>query len=265
MKGFAITFTIILISFSALNAASKHFNGYSFEATITGDCGIYHEKCNRAANTIYVHEGQEYSIVIRNPLPVRVAVAVTIDGLNVIDGKRTPPRLARKWIVEPYASLTLRGWQTGKESLRRFVFTNQSKSYAQWKERRDQKEYTQNLGLIGVAWFWNSEELRSALNPPITYMDHEFSESKRSAGCSPAPSAPQLQSLPRCKEESGKAGTGMGRKEHNSVTEVAFQYNTGMYAGDDVLVIRYEFGIKHHEPSPFLNDNDFAPDMYSRF
>ena len=38
---------------------------------------------------VEVVAGSEYELRLTNPLPGRVAVAVSVDGLNVIDGRRT--------------------------------------------------------------------------------------------------------------------------------------------------------------------------------
>ena len=39
-------------------------------------------------------KGKKYSIRLRNPLGVRVAVALSVDGLNTIDARHTDPRPA---------------------------------------------------------------------------------------------------------------------------------------------------------------------------
>src|SRR2546423_157843 len=48
---------------------------------------------------VEVIAGSEYELRLTNPLPGRVAVAVSVDGLNVIDGRRTGAREASKWVV----------------------------------------------------------------------------------------------------------------------------------------------------------------------
>ena len=192
---------------------------------------------------------------------MRAAVAVSIDGLNTIDGKRSKPSKGAKWIIEPYSSITIDGWQTSISSLRRFVFTSQRRSYASWKEKRDRKNYVKNLGVIGIAWFWNSSELAEALRPSYSCIEDESRVDKcesaegsgRRAMKSRAPGAPAKR----------KAGTGMGRRQKNRVTRVRFDYDAGMYRSADVLKIFYEFGCSEPEPQPFDEDNScgFAPEM----
>ena len=42
-------------------------------------------------------KGKEYAIRLHNPYPVRVAVALSVDGLNTIDARETTAAGARKW------------------------------------------------------------------------------------------------------------------------------------------------------------------------
>jgi hypothetical protein len=255
LSGFCAMFLAV-----SANAAHTRFKGHSFEAYVVTDNYSHFPEIKRKGKTwLQVNEGDEYSIVINNPLPVRVAVAVTIDGLNTIDGKRTTPKKAQKWIIRPHSSITLRGWQTGQSSLRRFYFTNQGDSYAQWKGERDRKNYTRNLGVIGVAYFWNRAELKAALRPPKPFAekDSEYSSRPRSKK---APSAREEAQAPA----ESRAGTGMGDREHHNVREVEFHFDTGMYRSRNVLAIYYEFAQYAPQPQPFIkeySENEYAPEM----
>ena len=75
-------------------------------------------------------EGMEYELRLTNPLPRRVAVAVSVDGLNVIDARHTAVWDASKWVIHPHGTLTLSGWQVGPERARRFYFTTERDAYA---------------------------------------------------------------------------------------------------------------------------------------
>ena len=46
-------------------------------------------------------KGREYAIRLRNPFPVRVAIALSVDGLNTIDARHTDAADARKWVLDP--------------------------------------------------------------------------------------------------------------------------------------------------------------------
>ena len=84
----------------------------------------------RGRSYVEATEGAEYELRIRNPLPYRVAVALSVDGLNTIDARRTSSWDASKWVIEPYGTLRVGGWQMSSSRSRRFYFTSERDSYA---------------------------------------------------------------------------------------------------------------------------------------
>ncbi len=139
------------------------------------------------SGTTYVEalKGREYAIRITNPLGVRVGVALSVDGLNTIDARHTEARLAPKWILDPYESVVISGWQTSSQHARRFFFTTEERSYGAWLGK------TENLGIISAAFF--RERIRPVQMPRIE-----------------RPAAPQrAESEPARKEEvqAGAAGS----------------------------------------------------------
>ncbi len=100
-------------------------------------------------NRTYVEalEEREYSLRLTNRTARRVAVALSVDGLNSIDAKSTTAGKASKWIVGPWETITLQGWQIGAGDARRFFFTTEEKSYGAWLGK------TRNLGVISAAVF----------------------------------------------------------------------------------------------------------------
>jgi hypothetical protein len=101
------------------------------------------------SGTTYVEalKGREYAVRLTNRTGERVAVALAVDGLNSIDARHTSSQDARKWILAPWETVTLSGWQTGSGTARRFVFTSEPKSYGAWLGR------TNDLGVISAAFF----------------------------------------------------------------------------------------------------------------
>jgi len=91
--------------------------------------------------------GREYAIRLRNPYGVRVAVALSVDGLNTIDARQTTAVDARKWVIGPYETITISGWQTSQTDARRFEFTTEARSYGQALGK------TANLGVISAVFF----------------------------------------------------------------------------------------------------------------
>jgi hypothetical protein len=74
--------------------------------------------------------GADYELRVTNPLTVRVAVALSVDGLNTIDARQSEPWDASKWLIRPHQTLTVSGWQVSTEYARRFYFTTERDSYA---------------------------------------------------------------------------------------------------------------------------------------
>jgi hypothetical protein len=114
-----------------------------------------------ARGTIYVEarRGAEYSVRLHNVSDRRVAVALAVDGLNAIDAKSDSARRASKWVLDPWQTVTIDGWQTSSSSARRFYFTTEEDSYGAWLGR------TANLGVIEAVVF--REKLRRPEPSPV--------------------------------------------------------------------------------------------------
>ena len=102
----------------ALGAATR---GFSLQVVLDGSARPeYH-----ARGAVYVEAVRDRAYVLRitNPLPVRVAVALAVDGLDTIDARHGDARSAAKWVLGPYESVEFPGWQVNGSNARRFVFT----------------------------------------------------------------------------------------------------------------------------------------------
>ena len=91
--------------------------------------------------------GKSFVLRLHNPMAERVAVALSVDGLNVLDAKRTTAAGAAKWILAPGQTLEIPGWQVSGETSRRFFFTDTARSYAKWIGD------TRNVGTIEAVFF----------------------------------------------------------------------------------------------------------------
>jgi hypothetical protein len=120
-------------------------NRYSMEILVDGI--PLRELAARGTTYVEAIEGKEYSIRLRNHTGERIAVALSVDGLNTIDAKTGSARSASKWILGPYQTLTLNGWQTSGATARRFFFTSERRSYGAWLGKTD------NLGVVSAAVF----------------------------------------------------------------------------------------------------------------
>jgi hypothetical protein len=167
--------------------------------------------------------GREYQIRLRNPYAVRVAVALSVDGLNTIDARHTTAASARKWVLEPYQEITLSGWQVSTTEARRFEFTTEGKSYG------DALGMTDNLGVISAVYF--KERVRQHVAElPAPRDDRAKAQS--------APSVERQSSAAESAQDEEYAATGMGRRTGHAVTQVRMDLED---KPAHAVNVRYEF------------------------
>ena len=193
-----------------------------------------------AHGTRYVEAiaGKDYAIRLHNPLPVRVAVALSVDGLNTIDARHTSAEGARKWVLDPYETVTIRGWQTSMEQARRFFFTSEERSYATWMGTPE------NLGVISAVFFRERvadvAPLGTAERPRSPSPDSGQEEGRARSDAPAAQSAPPGAAA----EASGRrsrdeyAATGIGRRTDHRVQQVHIDLEDHPAATLDLL---YEY------------------------
>jgi hypothetical protein len=217
-----------------------------------------------ARGTTYVEasKGREFAIRLRNRTGARIAVALSVDGLNSIDARTTTARDARKWILDPYETVTISGWQTGSRTARRFFFTTEERSYGAWLGR------TGNLGVIAAAVF--REKV-----PELSTWAGVASPRNRPAGAVPSPARSEAAEKRAVADES--AATGIGRETSHPVVEVEFAAEEAPCA---VLQVRYEYHdaltrlgvlppraqldepLTRRERARGFEESGFAPDPY---
>ncbi len=183
---------------------------------------------------VEARKGREYAIRLRNPYPVRVAVALSVDGLNSIDARETTAMDARKWVLGPYETVTISGWQTSQLEARHFEFTTEARSYGQALGK------TANLGVIAAVFF--KERV-----PEVSRETANTDRSRPLQGPTQAPMAAPMPS-PRAEQQSAAgaarkaddefAATGMGRRTDHAVTQVWLNLED---SPAHTVNIRYEF------------------------
>jgi hypothetical protein len=197
-----------------------------------------------ARGRVYVEaiEGEEYALRLSNPLPVRVAVALSVDGLNTIDARRTTARDASKWVIPPYGSITVSGWQMSSTRARRFYFTNERDSYANKIGRAT------DLGMITAVFFRERRE-RTEIVPSPRPLESQTREDERGDAKRSAPdNAPSASANSGGASNRGRiiapdkdadyAATGIGRSVNNDVWRVEMDLESQPAAD---VTIRYEF------------------------
>ena len=174
---------------------------------------------------VEARKGREYAIRLRNPYPVRVAVALSVDGLNTIDARETTASEARKWVLGPYETVTISGWQTSQLEARRFEFTTEERSYGQALGK------TANLGVISAVFF--KERV------PAIVQDRSKDESARQRPAAPSAARAQEAASAEAKRADNEfAATGMGRPTDHAVTQVWLNLEN---TPAQTVNIRYEF------------------------
>lgn len=231
-----------------------------------------------ARGRVYVEarDGAEYVLRLNNPLPVRVAVALSVDGLNTIDARRTTARDASKWVIPPYGSITVSGWQMSSNRARRFYFTGERESYANRIGRPS------DMGVITAVFFRERRERAEIVPPPRPLesqpRDNRGSEKRSAQGNAPSARAGSGSAggrvvAPAVDDE--YAATGIGRSMNTDVWRVEMELEQNPAAE---VTIRYEFrealvrlGVwprPHPQPDPLrrrerargFEDRSFCPE-----
>ena len=208
--------------------------------------------------------GRHYAVALRNTTGQRIGVLISVDGLNVVNGQRSSqsPDEAM-YVLGPWECTTIRGWRTSLDDIRRFVFVDEQRSYA---ERTGQANG--DMGWIRVTafreqrpWWYESprrveldrrdrDDLRSNAQAPRP------EDAPRAAAPAPArddAAGPLANSQPRAERKSEGAlekegslggaresypGTGWGDRRSDHVREVEF---TAERCATDRIVLRYEY------------------------
>lgn len=218
----AATFALVAVPLAVMSASPSTRAVGAVDILVDGSPQPQYAHAGRSY--VEARKGREYAIRLRNPYPVRVAVALSVDGLNTIDARETTAAAARKWVIGPYETMVISGWQTSQTVARQFEFTTEDKSYGQALGK------TANLGMISAVFF--KERVVSYLQEP----------SKDQARRQPAPSTSAAESAAGARDDSRAkeeyAATGMGRRTGHAVEQVWLDLED---SPSHAVNIRYEF------------------------
>lgn len=196
-------------------------------------------------------KGRNYSLAVRNNTGRRVGVLIAVDGLNVVNGEQT--RLSHDepmYVLDPWEESVIAGWRTSMHEVRKFVFVDEERSYA---ERTGQAN--QDMGWIRVMSFRE--------NSPVAIWDRFRNKERNEAGRlddapsvdrsregakkSSPPMAPESNMAPQSegraqlegsRDESGNPGTGWGQSQSDPVRRTEFRAER---RATDQIVMRYEY------------------------
>ena len=209
----AVVSAIFIVTAAAQKPGERVTKPYqSFEVEVLVDGRTLPTYYERGRSYVEAPKDAEYEVRLRNSSPDRVAVALAVDGLNTIDARRTSAWNASKWVIEPYQTITISGWQVSSERARRFYFTDERDSYAA------KLGQAADLGVISAVFF---RERRRVV--PITRDQDRVEE---------APSAMGSRSKER------NAATGIGRSVHHDVSWIDMDLDSRPAAE---VTIRYEY------------------------
>lgn len=189
----------------------------NFEMDVLVDGRPLTEYYARGRTYVEALKGAEYELRLRNSSPDRVAVALSVDGLNTIDAKHTSAWNASKWVIEPYQTITISGWQMSSERARRFYFTNERDSYGA------KLGQIANLGVISAVFYRERRHVRPVTQATPTHRDEAQSSAPKSRAAAP---------------EEDYAATGIGRNVRHDVRWVDMDLDSSAAAE---VTIRYEF------------------------
>ena len=240
----------------------------SFEMDVLVNGRPVAEYYARGRTYVEAVDGAEYELRLRNLSSDRVAVALSVDGLNTIDARHTSAWNASKWVIEPYQTITISGWQMSSERARRFYFTNERDSYGA------KLGPTANLGVISAVFFRERRRITPVTPPKPIYRDRDSSEqsarpqetpSSKSSGTGTARDNRAIAPVP----DEEYAATGIGRSVRHDVRWVNMDLESNAAAE---VTVRYEYysallrlGVvpRPREPYPLYRREDsrgFSPE-----
>ena len=177
-------------------------------------------------------DGERYRIRVTNHNSERVGIVISVDGLNIISGKKSYNRHDESmYILYSGQTCDFSGWRSSMSSEQRFYFTDSYDSYA------SRMGDVSNLGKIKIAIFREKRHYKPFISlrknkKPGSVMD-EASSFKRSA----------------------RPGTGYGEGTYSPAQKTEFDSER-----NPSQLINYEYVWEHHAHyhQPKYRKNEFA-------
>jgi len=229
-----------------------------------------HEIAARGTTYIEAVRHAEYALRLTNRTGRRMAVALSVDGLNTIDAKTGSAKNASKWVLDPWGSVTVEGWQIDPDAARKFFFTSEDKSYGAWLGE------TTNLGVIEAVAY--RELAPPPPRQPVLERQKRDADRRGSSGSAAPNAAGKAQPSPHEAEglSDELAATGIGRRIDNPVRRVHLRLESSPASH---LRLRYEYreqlvrlgvlpspeeqqALARRERAQGFDGFDFAPDPW---
>lgn len=194
--------------------------------------------------------GANYAIRVHNTTGDRILGVISVDGLNILTGKRAAARPDDGYVFNVGESADIEGWRKSLDKVAAFYFSESDMSYASRTGR------PQDVGVIGVALFREKTPViadQPSYNPNYT-PSHESSASSNSAEAAiavdvPAPRASESKAPAKRQAEGSTSrpappaptpslGTGHGAIETSHVSSTTFDSATAR--PEQLVSIRYD-------------------------
>jgi hypothetical protein len=229
----AFVFVFLLVVPSAAQKSRITYPRFEVDVLVNGRPLAEYQA--RGRTYVEAVRGEEYEIRLRNRSGDWVAVALSVDGLNTIDASRSSAWEASKWVIEPYQTITISGWQMDSDHAHRFYFTTERDSYAAKLGQRT------NLGVISAVFYRERRRVVPITPPP--HPPHpmprptgraETQSSNDARASAEGPSAGASKS--RAKDD---AATGIGRSVRHDVRYMDMELESRPAAQ---VTICYDYG-----------------------
>lgn len=196
-------------------------NGLTFEL-ITENGNKITEFNKDGLTYVEGRKGSKYKIRVTNNTPSRIKAIISVDGLDIITGKRAMSN-GGGYVIDPYATQIFNGWRINDNEVREFFFTNQKNSYNA-KTGND----TNNLGVIGVVAY------KEYISPTVVSCDYlgSFDSGRRySIGTAYGASGFSQTALQNSvSQDFASIGTGMGAVKESKVQTVHLNWESIPFA-----------------------------------
>jgi hypothetical protein len=182
--------------------------------------------------------GGRYTLRLANRTGERVAVLMTVDGLNVISGERqSVTQRGRMYVLDPWESADIQGWRSSLDDVRRFTFVDEQASYAARSGKSNSR-----MGWIELAVYRERHRFTYRQAPDVS------AQSPRAEAPAPGAREKSGKDDARDADESRKRaqggaaqsfpGTGWGEQTHDPVRVVDFEAES---SPAELITLRYEY------------------------
>ena len=137
----------------------------SYEVNILVNGNRCKQYSHNGKRFIQANKGSEYSIEIKNNSWQRILAVCSVDGLDVLNGKKADEN-GNGYVINGNSSVKIDGFRVSNEKVAKFLFDYKGSSYASSKKDGSEK----NVGVIGVRLF--NEKIKPLPTPIIVKEEH---------------------------------------------------------------------------------------------